>query len=98
VPQAGDAPSFAFETRRARTSARLIPWTAPPWTWPARRGVNPWGAKGAGEAGTIGAAPAVMNAIVDALYRAFRIRRVDMPATPERLWAAIREGKRVHTL
>ncbi len=80
VPRAGDAPSFAFETRNVRCTA------------------NPLGVKGAGEAGTIGSAPAVMNAIVDALYRAYRIRHVDMPATPERLWAAIREGKRVHTL
>jgi carbon-monoxide dehydrogenase large subunit len=39
-----------------------------------------------------------MNAIVDALHRAFRIRHVDMPATPERLWSAIREGRRVHTM
>jgi carbon-monoxide dehydrogenase large subunit len=59
---------------------------------------NPLGVKGAGEAGAIGAAPAVMNAILDALYRAYRIRHVDMPATPERIWAAIREGKRIHTL
>jgi carbon-monoxide dehydrogenase large subunit len=59
---------------------------------------NPLGVKGAGEAGTIGSAPAVMNAIVDALYRAYRIRHVDMPATPERVWAAIREGQRMHTL
>jgi carbon-monoxide dehydrogenase large subunit len=63
-----------------------------------RCATNPLGVKGAGEAGTIGAAPAVMNAIVDALHRAFRIRHVDMPATPERLWAAIREGKRLHTM
>jgi carbon-monoxide dehydrogenase large subunit len=63
-----------------------------------RCATNPLGVKGAGEAGTIGAAPAVMNAIVDALYRAFRVRHVDMPATPERLWAAIREGKRIHTM
>jgi carbon-monoxide dehydrogenase large subunit len=59
---------------------------------------NPLGVKGAGEAGAIGSTPAVMNAILDALWRAFRIRHVDMPATPERLWAAIAEGKRVHTL
>jgi hypothetical protein len=45
----------------------------------------------------VGSAPAVMNAVVDVLC-AFRIRHVDMPATPERLWAAIREGKRVHTM
>jgi carbon-monoxide dehydrogenase large subunit len=63
-----------------------------------RCATNPLGVKGAGEAGTIGSAPAVMNAIVDALHRAFRIRHVDMPATPERLWAAIREGKRIHTM
>jgi carbon-monoxide dehydrogenase large subunit len=59
---------------------------------------NPLGVKGAGEAGAIGSCPAVMNAIADALWRAYRIRHVDMPATPERLWAAIAEGRRVHTL
>jgi len=59
---------------------------------------NPLGVKGAGEAGAIGSCPAVMNAILDALWRAYRIRHVDMPATPERLWAAIAEGRRVHTL
>jgi aerobic carbon-monoxide dehydrogenase large subunit len=59
---------------------------------------NPLGVKGAGEAGAIGSCPAVMNAIVDALWRAFRIRHIDMPATPERIWAAIEEGRRVHTL
>jgi carbon-monoxide dehydrogenase large subunit len=59
---------------------------------------NPLGVKGAGEAGAIGSCPAVMNAIVDALWRAYRIRHVDMPATPERIWAAIEEGRRQHTL
>jgi carbon-monoxide dehydrogenase large subunit len=59
---------------------------------------NPLGVKGAGEAGAIGSAPAVMNAILDALWRAFRIRHLDMPATPERVWAAIAEGRRIHTL
>jgi carbon-monoxide dehydrogenase large subunit len=60
--------------------------------------VNILGVKGAGEAGTIGAAPAVMNAVADALWRAYRIRHIDMPATPERVWAAIHEGMRLHTL
>jgi aerobic carbon-monoxide dehydrogenase large subunit len=60
--------------------------------------VNVLGVKGAGEAGTIGAAPAVMNAVADALWRAYRIRHIDMPATPERVWAAIHEGMRLHTL
>jgi aerobic carbon-monoxide dehydrogenase large subunit len=60
--------------------------------------VNILGVKGAGEAGTIGAAPAVMNAVADALWRAHRIRHIDMPATPERVWAAIHRETRLHTL
>lgn len=59
---------------------------------------NILGVKGAGEAGTIGAAPAVMNAVADALWRSHRIRHIDMPATPERVWAAVQEGVRLHTL
>ncbi len=59
---------------------------------------NILGVKGAGEAGSIGSCPAIMNAIVDALWRAYRVRHVDMPATPERLWAAIAEGRRLHTM
>ena len=59
---------------------------------------NPLGVKGAGEAGAIGSCPAVINAISDALWRAYRIRHIDMPATPERLWSAIAEGRRLHTL
>jgi carbon-monoxide dehydrogenase large subunit len=59
---------------------------------------NPLGFKGAGEAGAIGSCPAVINAVLDALWRAHRIRHIDMPATPERVWAAIEEGRRVQTL
>jgi aerobic carbon-monoxide dehydrogenase large subunit len=59
---------------------------------------NPLGVKGAGEAGAIGSCPAVMNAVLDALWRAYRVRHLDMPATPERVWAAISEARRVHTL
>jgi carbon-monoxide dehydrogenase large subunit len=59
---------------------------------------NPLGVKGAGEAGAIGSCPAVINAISDALWHAYRIRHIDMPATPERLWSAIAEGRRLHTL
>jgi carbon-monoxide dehydrogenase large subunit len=50
---------------------------------------NPLGVKGAGEAGAIGSCPAVMNAIVDALWRAQHISHLDMPATPQRVWSAI---------
>jgi carbon-monoxide dehydrogenase large subunit len=50
---------------------------------------NPLGVKGAGEAGAIGSCPAMMNAIVDALWRGRRISRLDMPATPQRVWSAL---------
>jgi carbon-monoxide dehydrogenase large subunit len=49
---------------------------------------NPLGAKGIGEAGAIGATPAVWNAVVDAL-QPFGVRNIDMPATPQRVWQAI---------
>jgi aerobic carbon-monoxide dehydrogenase large subunit len=50
---------------------------------------NPLGVKGAGEAGNVGALPAVANALADALSP-LGIRHIEMPATPERLWRAIR--------
>jgi carbon-monoxide dehydrogenase large subunit len=55
---------------------------------------NPLGVKGAGEAGAIGSCPALMNAILDALWRSHRIRTIDMPATPQRVWAAIEKAKK----
>jgi aerobic carbon-monoxide dehydrogenase large subunit len=54
--------------------------------------VNPLGAKGVGEAGTVGALGAAMNAINDALAP-LGIRHFDMPATPGRVWAAIRAAR-----
>jgi len=54
---------------------------------------NAMGIKGAGEAGTIGAAPAAINAITDALWRAYGIQHIEMPATPQRVWGAIREAR-----
>jgi len=53
--------------------------------------LNPLGAKGIGESGTTGATPAVQNALVDALAH-LGVRHLDMPATPERVWRAIREA------
>ena len=50
--------------------------------------VNPLGAKGIGESGTIGSTPAVQSAVVDALSH-LGVRHVDMPASPERVWQAI---------
>jgi carbon-monoxide dehydrogenase large subunit len=49
---------------------------------------NPLGAKGIGESGTIGAGPAVQNAVVDAVSH-LGVRHIDMPLTPERVWRAI---------
>ena len=48
------------------------------------------GLKGAGEAGSIGSTPAVMNAIADALWRSHKIAHIDMPATPFAVYSAIR--------
>lgn len=50
---------------------------------------NALGIKGAGEAGTIGACPAVVNALIDALYRACGVGEIEMPATPLRVWEAL---------
>jgi aerobic carbon-monoxide dehydrogenase large subunit len=53
---------------------------------------NPLGVKGAGEAGCVGALPAVANALVDALAE-FDVRHIEMPATPEVVWRAMRNGR-----
>ncbi|WP_442578488.1 xanthine dehydrogenase family protein molybdopterin-binding subunit [Mesorhizobium sp. ASY16-5R] len=50
---------------------------------------NAMGIKGAGEAGTIGSTPATLNAVTDALWRAYGIGHIEMPTTPSRIWAAI---------
>jgi aerobic carbon-monoxide dehydrogenase large subunit len=51
---------------------------------------NPLGTKGAGEAGCVGALPAVVNAVVDALSE-FGVKHIEMPATPERIWRAMQK-------
>ncbi|OYU49462.1 MAG: carbon monoxide dehydrogenase [Rhizobiales bacterium PAR1] len=53
---------------------------------------NALGIKGAGEAGTIGAAPAVMNAVVDALRHAKGIRHIDMPANAQAIWQTLQKA------
>jgi carbon-monoxide dehydrogenase large subunit len=55
--------------------------------------VNPLGAKGCGEAGTIGSTPAVVNAVLDALVP-LGVTHLDMPLTAARVWAAIAEARR----
>jgi aerobic carbon-monoxide dehydrogenase large subunit len=53
--------------------------------------LNPLGVKGVGEGGAVGAPPAIVNAVLDAL-RPLGIRHLDMPLTPERVWAALNDG------
>jgi carbon-monoxide dehydrogenase large subunit len=54
---------------------------------------NPLGAKGIGEAATIGSTPAIVNAVVDAL-KSFGVRHLDMPLRPERVWRALQGAAR----
>ncbi|MSP48273.1 MAG: xanthine dehydrogenase family protein molybdopterin-binding subunit [Alphaproteobacteria bacterium] len=56
---------------------------------PVKCKTNPLGLKGCGEAGAIGAPPTIINALVDAL-QPYGIRHIDMPATPQKVWSAIR--------
>jgi aerobic carbon-monoxide dehydrogenase large subunit len=65
----------SFETQRTQTPTPL----------------NPLGAKGIGESGTIGATPAVQNAVIDALAH-LGVTHIDMPLTPERVWRAIQDA------
>ncbi len=53
---------------------------------------NPLGAKGIGEGGTIGAGPAVHNAVIDAVSH-LGVRHIDMPVSPQRVWRAIRDAQ-----
>jgi carbon-monoxide dehydrogenase large subunit len=54
--------------------------------------INPLGVKGIGEAGTIGSAQTIVNAVVDAL-RPFGVTHIDMPLRPRRVWQAIKDAK-----
>ncbi|HVY04981.1 MAG TPA: xanthine dehydrogenase family protein molybdopterin-binding subunit [Burkholderiales bacterium] len=54
--------------------------------------INPLGAKGVGELGTVGGTPTVMNAVIDAL-RPMGVKQIEMPATPEKVWRAINQAK-----
>jgi carbon-monoxide dehydrogenase large subunit len=54
--------------------------------------INPLGAKGVGELGTVGGTPTVMNAVIDAL-RHLGVKQIEMPATPEKVWRAINQAK-----
>ena len=72
----------ADDSPRIRTTFNEVPTAA-----------NLLGVKGAGEAGTVGALPAIMNAVNDALTRA-GAAEIEMPATPMKIWKALRDGSR----
>ena len=72
---------YAVPSAAELPSFELVDMETPTW-------VNPLGAKGIGESGTIGSTPAVQNAVCDALAH-LGVRHVDMPCTPERVWRAI---------
>jgi aerobic carbon-monoxide dehydrogenase large subunit len=67
---------FTFETANTETPTPM----------------NPLGAKGIGESATVGATPAVQNAVVDAL-RPLGVRHLDLPCSPQRVWTAIRDAR-----
>jgi carbon-monoxide dehydrogenase large subunit len=75
---------YAFPSAAELPSFELVDFATPTW-------VNPLGAKGIGESGTIGSTPAVQNAVCDALAH-LGVRHVDMPCTPERVWRAIQSS------
>ena len=53
---------------------------------------NPLGVKGCGEVGAIGSPPAVINAVIDAL-KAYGVRHIDMPASPQKIWSILQAGR-----
>jgi aerobic carbon-monoxide dehydrogenase large subunit len=76
---------YSFPTAAELPSFELVSMETPTT-------INPLGVKGIGEAGTIGATPAVQSAVVDAVSH-LGIRHIDMPAGPERIWTAINEAR-----
>ena len=60
--------------------------------WRRRPGSTSSGAKGVGESGTIGGIPSVYNAVIDAVSH-LGVRHLEMPCTPEKVWAAIKAAK-----
>ncbi len=81
-PNTANLADYTAVTAGSVPSFELVPMETP-------TPVNPLGAKGIGESGTIGSTPAVQSAVVDAVAH-LGVRHIDMPATPERVWQAIR--------
>jgi carbon-monoxide dehydrogenase large subunit len=84
-PLTANLADYAFVSAPELPSFELVPMETP-------TPLNALGAKGIGESGSIGSTPAVQNAVIDALSH-LNVRHIDMPTTPERVWAAIREAQ-----
>jgi carbon-monoxide dehydrogenase large subunit len=87
----GNPLTSSLATYAMPSAVDLPSFVTVPLTTPTDR--NPLGAKGVGEGGTIGAGPAVQNAVIDALSH-LGIRHIDMPMSPERVWRAISDALR----
>jgi carbon-monoxide dehydrogenase large subunit len=81
-PMTTNFADYAIPSAAELPSFELVDHETPTW-------VNPLGAKGVGESGTIGSTPAIHNAVCDAVAH-LGVRHIDMPCTPERVWRAIR--------
>lgn len=84
-PITSNLADYAFISAAELPSFERVPMETP-------TPLNPLGAKGIGEAGTIGATPAVHNAVIDAV-RHLGVRHIDMPCTAQRVWAAINAAR-----
>ena len=85
----GNPLTSSLATYAMPSAADLPSFVTVPLTTPTDR--NPLGAKGVGEGGTIGAGPAVQNAVIDALSH-LGVRHIDMPMSPDRVWRAIQDA------
>jgi len=87
--EVGNPLTSSLATYAMPSAAELPALVTVPLVTPTDR--NPLGAKGVGEGGTIGAGPAVQNAVIDALSH-LGVRHIDMPVSPERVWRAITDA------
>ena len=85
-PQTTNLADYAFPSAAELPDFELVEMATP-------SPLNPLGVKGIGEAGTIGATPAVQNAVVDAVAH-LGVRHIDMPTTSERVWQAISNAQK----
>jgi carbon-monoxide dehydrogenase large subunit len=87
--ESGNLLTSSFGTYRFPSAAELPSYE--PYPQETASPLNPLGLKGIGEAGTIGATPAIQNAVVDAI-RHLGVKHVDMPLTPARVWEAVQNA------